>query len=689
MDFTSMRDKLISHFNEMVKGADQLFEVDLDKDELWNLYLNSFVDGTNEMFRERREHDCSCCRQFIRNIGNVVVIKDNTVDTIWNFKSDDEYQPVLDALDRFVRSKVVNNVYVSKQIRVGTKENLELLENGKTLKWDHFYLDLPDRLVDKTTKSAGEIKGMFKGCRDVFKRSLDEIDKDSILTVLELINSNSLYRGEEWASILTTFLSYLTDYEKIDGYNLEERDIKRENFAWEMTGKANTSVAKIRNHSIGTLLINISAGMDLNEAVGRYEAIVAPNNYKRPKAIFTKKMLDSARKTIEDLGYMSALGRRFATLDDITANNILFLNRDTEAMTRVGMAEDIFGELEKKVTSAPKKFDRVEEVAAERFVRDILPGARELEVYLENKHSGHMVSLIAPKDKTSKTMFKWNNNFSWAYAGNVTDSLKERVKAAGGKVDGDLRFSIQWNDGAEYNGNDFDAHCLEPSGYEIYYPNARQYSPSRGMLDIDVIRPDQGSIAVENIIYGNREKMEDGVYTFLVNCYTNRGGADGFRAEIEFDEQIYSFEYPHSVQTGKNVEVANVTLKNGVFTIKPTLSTSAANRELWNLATNKFIPASVVMYSPNYWDEQTGNGNRHYFFMLQGCKNGDRPNGFYNEFLKNELAEHKRVFEALGSQMRVEPADDQLSGLGFSSTKRDELIVKVKGNTERILKVKF
>ena len=40
MEFVAIRDKLIKHFNKMTKDVDQLFEVDVDKDELWNLYLD-------------------------------------------------------------------------------------------------------------------------------------------------------------------------------------------------------------------------------------------------------------------------------------------------------------------------------------------------------------------------------------------------------------------------------------------------------------------------------------------------------------------------------------------------------------------------------------------------------------------------------------------------------------------------
>lgn len=680
MEFKNVKNALAENFSR-ISATNSLFETDIDKDYLWNLYLNSFPEGTNPIYRERRIYDCSACRQFIRNIGGAVYIdEDLNIHSIFEFDTGSKtFQPVMDAMAIYVTSRPIVDIYFNDSSTVGIDKNRELLDNGTVQTWDHFFVTLPPTMYDTHKTQISIEKARIRDRKNVFKRSLDEISMDAIDTVLELIYSNTLYKGEEWK----TYLEVLRENKEL--YMAVPED-KKEAYAWKRAIKLNDAVGKIRNHSIGVLLTDISEGIDLDSAVRRYETIVAPTNYKRPKAIYTKKMLEEAKRKITELGYLDSLPRRFATLDDITVNNILFSNKD--AAKRI--SGDIFDDMIEDIAVDPKKFSRVEEVSAEKFVNNVLPTAKSLEILLENRHVKNMVSLIAPVNKDAKSMFKWNNGFSWAYAGNITDSdIRENVKNAGGKVDGVLRFSIQWNEAGTDN-CDLDAHCVEPNGYEIYFGRARRpsVSPMGGQLDVDIIHPN-GDVAVENITWGDSSCMKEGAYIFYVHQYSG-SARHGFRAEIEFNGTIYSFDYDKTMRSGEKIRVAEVRMDQyGNFTLKELIPSSVSTREVWGLKTNSFAPVTVVMYSPNYWDDQQGIGHRHYFFMLKDCVNPEQPNGFYNEFLDNRLNEHKRVFEALGSKLAVASADDQLSGIGFSATKRNDLVVKVKGATERIMKVKF
>jgi len=680
-NFKYFKELFQKNFKELTKNASHLFQVELNKDDMWNLYLDSFKPEDNPIYRKLREFDCVCCRYFIKNIGNVIVLKDNQIKTIWDFETGSEtFQPVVNALDKFVKSHVVSDVFVSKLKKIGTDKNFEQLENGKINTWEHFYLELDRKFVDNSNRSEGEIKGIFRSTRDVFKGSLEKITEDSLLTVLELISQNSLYRGKEWEGVLTEFLKYKKEYDKLE--TIEEK----ENYTWEQSVKVGGAIGRLKNHSMGTLLTNISEDMDLDTAVGKFEFIVG-DGYKRPKPVYTEKMLNDFKNKIIELGYMESLDRRFANLNDININNILFSNKDSAKKIQGGL--DVFDEMSKGIPFNPKKFNKVTEISIDDFIANVLPAAREIEVFLENKHSSNMVSLIAPENKDSKTMFKWDNNFSWAYTGNITDSsMKERVKSAGGNVEGVLRFSIQWNDN-EFDGNDLDAHCYEPSGNLIYYGNKENRSTT-GQLDVDIINPTRNKPAVENITWTSKNKMEEGIYKFLVHNYSHRGGKNGFRAEVEYDGQIFSFDYNKELRQGEKVQVAEVNFnKTSGFTIKEKLPSNVSSKEVWGLKTNQFVPVSVVCYSPNYWNLQQGIGNKHVMFMLKGCCNSEKPNGMFNEYLNQELNQYRKVTEALGSKMTVKDTNDQLSGIAFSSTKRNELLVKIKGSTERLLKIKF
>lgn len=153
-----------------------------------------------------------------------------------------------------------------------------------------------------------------------------------------------------------------------------------------------------------------------------------------------------------------------------------------------------------------------------------------------------------------------------ALSGTLGNTMESNVIKAGGNVNGDLRFSIQWND-QNNNHNDLDAHSIEPNGYEIYYGNSTRVSPAGGCLDVDVITPGD-KVAVENIIYENRKDMEEGVYQLKVVCFANRGGTGGFNAEVEIRGKVYEFQYDGEMRAGESVVVAEVSYEKGRLRMK-------------------------------------------------------------------------------------------------------------------------
>lgn len=671
MDFRVLKQAVQRRFNDL--KAHPLFHVQIDKDAIWDLYLSSFPEGSNPQFRERSEHDCSACRAFIKNAGGMVAIIDGKLATLWDIQAG-EYQAIVDALADHVRGLAIDNVFLHREGSIGLDKNHEETKDG-VLTWEHLHVSLPQTLYCAGTE-MGPRHAEYRALHDVVLRSLVEISPDAIETVQDLISQNSLYRGAEKKALVDTFGVMKRQFDKITG------DTERDIFAWAQVIGPNAFVCRMRNDVMGTLLVDLSEGVELEKAVKSFEDKVSGTNYKRPTALVTPRMRDEAKQKLQDLGLIDALERRYARLEDVKITNVLFADRNA----RKRMAGDVFDEIPTKGQDS-KNFDKVEEVTIDKFLTDILPTATAMEVFVENKHTGNLVSLIAPFDLTAKSLFKWPNPFSWSYNGDVADSIKERVKAAGGNVTGDVCCRLAW-----FNHDDLDFHMKEP-GYEIYYGNRGSASPNGGKLDVDM-NAGSGTTRqpVENIFYGTLGRIRHGRYELYVHQYCNRDSTDpGFEVEIDVQGAVHRFTYPKAMRTGDKVVVAilNVTAQ-GVEVI-PVLPSSQASREVWNLKTQDFHAVSALMLSPNFWDNThgAGLGNKHFFFMLNGCRNDGSARGFYNEFLNSELEPHRKTMEIVGSRMRTEECEDQLSGLGLSSTQRNSLVVRVHGSFVRTLKIAF
>ena len=137
------------------------------------------------------------------------------------------------------------------------------------------------------------------------------------------------------------------------------------------------------------------------------------------------------------------------------------------------------------------------------------------------------------------------------------------------------------------------------------------------------------------------------------------------------------------------MRIAKVGLKNGQFTIVHKLPSTNSSKEVWGIETNNFHKVNLVCLSPNHWGNNA-LGNLHYMFMLEGCKTTTSIRGFHNENLLPDLLQHRKVMEVLSATTVVEVMENkQLSGLGFNSTVKDELIVKCQGSFKRMLKITF
>lgn len=695
--------KLIQAQFDKMCNTGKLFRSSLTGNQLWDLYISGFKPEYNPIFRDPNStmHNCNLCKNFIRRYGNIVVIDNEyNIITMFDIDASEEYIDVMQLLSKNIKLATISDVFfetynelnslpyeqcnknntkfklgIDKNVKRYTKEEAEkygVVQPNEIRTFNHIHLYLPNAFVDIGMKSIESIMGEYRDAKNVFERAMQEIPIDTLYLVRDLINQRSLLDGQTHLYKIEQFIPLKQQYDSLPNN-------KRSNWCWITSYKL--PIAKFKNELIGVLCTELAEGKELNEACQAWNKRVDPANYMKAVAPITKKQIEEAKKFVEENGYEESFNRRFATIDDIKASEILHVNIGKGDLKSVSIFDDI------KSTSTRHKrneFDEIEEVHIDKFMKDILPGCTSIDAYFSNKHEGNLVSLTIANIENSKPIFKWTNNYSWTFNGNLAgkSQIKDNVKSAGGKITGILRCSLQWNDNDTKGYVDFDLHCKESKGIEIYF-GEKKSRYTNGWLDVDMIRP--YNIGIENITWQN--KLKDMEYLFYVRNFCG-GNNVGFKAEIEYDGNIFNYHYHNSVSYKHDIKIATIKVTNGIISIIHHLPETTSSREIYGLHTELFHKVNLICLSPNHWG-YNNVGNKYYFFMLNNCKAPVSIRSFHAENLIPELAQHRKVLEILGNTSMIEPSDKQLSGLGFNATVKDELIVRLQGSFKRVIKLIF
>lgn len=720
MNFKQFNQKLQDQFQAMQQF--KLFRLNITGQQIWDAYITGFLPGNDPVFRdpESSTHTCNNDKNFIRRYGNVVAINDEfqivsmfDVDVVGTV-----YEQPVNAIKSLIATGQVQEVFIESFNELNilpyekTNRSMEIFQLGmqRTLKqytaeeaakfgrvnstdvyeFHHFHVFLNKVFIDFTSRSVEAIMGAYRDAKNVFKRAMDEIPLDTLLLVKDLIIQGSLLNGEAYLDKLNTFIPFKEEYDRLSSE-------KKDNWCWVKS--YNLPIAKFRNELIGTLCVELSQGEELNNACKTWNMRVDPANYMKAKAPITKRQIEEAQHFVAENGYEESFNRRFANLSDIRVDEIKHMNVDGKAKS-VGL----FAGVQASAPTRHKRsqFDGVEEVTIDKFMSDILPTCTSVEAFIENRFENNLVSLITANVMNSKPIFKWSNNYSWTYNGNLTgkSQLADMVVAKGGRVDGVFRFTHSWNE-IEPNQSLMDLHVFMPGcelpkqgsggpdvrGRRVGW-NCRKDGGSGGTQDVDYIAAaPKGYIPVENITFPTLSKMPEGVYTCMIHNWSYRGTGGKGKAEIAFGNEIFQYEYP-ATKNHQWVTIAEITLKNGQFNIVHHLPENNSNKTLWNIQSGEFHKVNLVCLSPNHWGSNNV-GNKHYFFMLDGCKTDTPLRAFHNEYLNSDLLQHRKVMEVLADTTRIAPATEQLSGLGFNHTVNDELILKLSGSHKRVVKIKF
>ncbi len=382
-----------AHFAAIVaEHGPNLFTVDAG--DLYAAYLDNLPAD------QRQHHTCHCCRRFIEQYGSLAVITESghVVPAMWGTDGVPAiYRDAVAAMANHVARGRVTGVFLSKDTTWGTPQTGE---------WTHFaQVPRSDLVYRNRALTAGQAIAAKREDFGTLNRGLAEFSRDHVAQALTLLEADALYRAEK---VIGPARWLLQLHDARNG----KRGPARDNVTWLAVASAPVGFCTPRSSMVGTLLEDIAAGMDFATVKKRFDAKMHPLQYQRPQAPASAGNIAQAEKLVAELGLEPALHRRFARLEELQT---IWTPTEAEKPAAKG---GVFGHLQPKGEAKPAALNvPPQTITFEKFRRNVLPTAKQIEFYLPGR-SLNFCAMLTAVHADAPPLLQWDseearNPFSW------------------------------------------------------------------------------------------------------------------------------------------------------------------------------------------------------------------------------------------------------------------------------------
>lgn len=395
--------------NRIKAHSGPLFTTDATPEALWDAYLKNLSPG------RRQHYNCHECRRFIGAFGGLVSINANgdRKSLLWDLGPvPSAFAKSVRALKKLVASSKMTGVFLAAKKAAGT---------AKTGSWTHFHGQFRD-VFSSLTKTADQAMAEKREEHKMLCAALADYSKSTVEAALRVLKADALTRSEKALGMAEWFA-------KLQDANSGQ--------LWLAVATAPVGYCHVRSSMIGTLLDDIKAGFDFNTISKRWSEKMNPLQYQRPTAAPKVGNILQAEKLVDQMGIRKSLERRYATLDDVESK----LWEPRTVRPSRALAGGVFSDLLPKA-SLPNLTLPPKNITWEKFARDVLPDARNIEVRLPTR--GSYYGLVTAVHADAPNILQWDNPVSWYVYTNGSSPYQWGLTGVWGKVTAVFLPPHQW-----------------------------------------------------------------------------------------------------------------------------------------------------------------------------------------------------------------------------------------------------